>query len=95
MKRVSLENLNAFVRTLEGQTLFTRSQKKPFTVAVTSRGFEYTPASSGVPRINQFNYIQRVLDHFHQTQSFHPSDYTDITYNASYLLTILEMYFQE
>jgi hypothetical protein len=93
MTRISLENLAEFVHTLEGKTLFTSARKKPFTVAVTPTGFEYTPVSSGTPRTNGYKYIQGVLDHFHGVQSFQPGQYVDITRNASYLMTILEMYF--
>ena len=95
MKRISLENLTKFVRTLEGQTLFTSKQKKPFTVAVTPKGYQYTPASSGTPRTNGYKYIQAVLDHFHGVQSLQPGQHVDLTRNASYLMTILEMYFQQ
>lgn len=95
MKRVSLENLEVFVKTLEDQTLYTRAQKRPFTLTVTPKGFEYTPASSGMPRTNQRKYIQDVLNRFNEINSFSPSDYMDITRNASYLLPLVEMYFQQ
>ncbi len=93
MKQVEIEKLKSFVQTLRGETLRTIDQEKAFTVEVTRRGFEYTPASSGKPRTNDYRTIERVIGHFHHIQRYEPGQYHDMTRNASYLMAIIKRYF--
>jgi D-3-phosphoglycerate dehydrogenase len=89
---VNRSALLAFAKTQEGKTLFTRSQKKPFTVAVIGQGLQFTPEETGRPRPELPQVIDRVLAHYNATGSQYTSDYQDITQNSSYLMTLLALY---
>jgi hypothetical protein len=88
---IQLDRLVAFVRTLEGQDLQTFVQNKPFTVRVEEKGFVYTPASTGRPRLQRFPRIQLYLDEYTQSGSFDPGAYHGGS-NQSYILTLLRMF---
>ena len=92
MEPVTLDELRAFASGLDGQTFVTRFWKRPFKLRVAPEGFEYTPEFSGNPRMQQWRWIERILDRFNDTHSLHPADYKDITVNASYILSILRTY---
>jgi hypothetical protein len=94
MRTVQMDALCAFTKTLEGQTLVTRAQEKPFQVRVAKRGLEYVPASTGKPRLQGYRFVQRFLDRHAETGSLHPSDYHDISVNASYLTALIERFVQ-
>jgi hypothetical protein len=94
MRTIELDALRAFAKTLEGQTLTTRAQRKPFQVRVAKTGLEYTPASTGKPRPQGYRFVQRFLDRYAETGSLHPGDYHDISVNASYLTALIERFVQ-
>lgn len=94
MKKIDLENFRSFANTLDGQSFVTLHRKAPFNVHLLPLGLQYTPVSSGKPRIQEWKYIDQVISRFGETGSFHPRDYHDITMNASYVLTVIKKYLQ-
>jgi hypothetical protein len=92
MDPVTLEALKTFAAGLDGQTLVTRFRKKRFSLSVSDRGFEYTPEHSGKPRMQEWKWIERILERYNEKPSLHPADYKDLTVNASYVLTIIRAY---
>jgi len=85
-------NFESFIRTLDSRSFVTLHRKAPFKVNVIPSGLLYTPLSTGKPRIQEWQYIDRVVSRFAEQGSFHPGDYHDITMNASYLLTLIYDY---
>ncbi len=92
MLEVSPEKLLNFAKTLEGQELQTLHHKKAFTVEVEGDHFYFFPKSTRVRRLHDGKYLQAVCDKFSEKKSYHPSDYGDLTYNASYILAIIRRY---
>lgn len=78
---------------LDGQRLETSRRRLGFTVRVTGNGLEYTPESSGKPRPDTWQSIERVLDRYNETRSLELSEYHDITHNSSYVMTVLRRLF--
>lgn len=89
---IALSELRAYAESIDGTTLETRSRHRKFTFTVNQSGFCYTPLSSQKPRLQSNNYIQKVLNQYNQDRSLSPSHYTNITVNASYLLSIIDRY---
>jgi hypothetical protein len=83
-------NLVNYVDTLDDKQLETLARKRRFRAIGTSNGIEITPASSGQPRQISRGMIQRVCDEFEQSKSMKPADYHAITFDASYLLAIID-----
>jgi hypothetical protein len=92
MKRIDLRAFKGFVRTLEGQTLKTRVQGKPFSVNVRAAAIILTPQSTGKPRPITDDQLEQFLDLFAKKGSFQAIDYLRETRNASYLLALLAKY---
>lgn len=87
----SVDTLLAFARTLEGKSLVTLHRRKPFKVAVIGGKLEITP-STGKPRITDRNHIEALLTTLKKTGSFQPGKYVDVTFNASYILSIVKLW---
>ena len=94
MLEVSPENLLKFAKEkLDKQELQTLHRKKAFAVEVKEGCLYFTPRSTHKkPRPHDGRYLQDVCDRFSKKQSYHPSDYRDLTYNASYILAIIRRY---
>ncbi|HEX3234378.1 MAG TPA: hypothetical protein VHR41_09275, partial [Gemmatimonadales bacterium] len=88
---ISIDELVAFVRTLEGQVLQTSVQNKPFTVKVEEKGLVYTPESTGRPRLHRFPRVQIYLDQYADSGSLDPGAYHGGS-NQSYILTLLRLF---
>jgi hypothetical protein len=88
---IQLDDLVAFVRTLEGQVLKTFAQSREFTVKVEDKGFTYTPTSTGRARLQRFPRVQLYLDEYAQSGSLDASAYHGGS-NQSYILTLLRLY---
>ena len=95
MHSPTAEQILEFAAQLEGMRLTTNARKTPFSLAVLADGIEFTPASSGKPRPLLTHDIQRICDEYCRTKSVQPKDYQGITFNASYVLTLIEMYQNE
>lgn len=85
------DKLVTFARTLEGETLFTLHRRRPFTVVVIGNDIEITP-STGSPRRTDPNHIDLLLNKLRSTGSFQPGQYTEVTFNASYILTLVKLW---
>lgn len=85
----SVNQLLAFTRSLEGETLTTLHRRKQFKVAVMGSGLEITP-TTGTHRRTDRSHIDALLKHLAKTGSFQPVQYHDITFNASYVLALVK-----
>lgn len=86
---LTVDTLLVFARTLKGATLVTLHDHKPFKVDVVGDRLEISVGSSGKRRRTDRDHIEKVLDKFNKTGSFQPAQYVDLTYNASYVLTLI------
>jgi hypothetical protein len=59
---------------------------------VLDAGLAVTPASSGNQRVIAPRVMEQVCSEFAQTRSLKPGDYQSITFDASYLLTVIDRY---
>lgn len=91
MKHLVLSDVKQAASSLEGRTLETHHRRRQFHLKVEPEGLFYTPESSGKGRLQEWKYIQRVLDRFNETGSLSPSEYKDMSMNASYLLTVIRV----
>lgn len=71
-----------------GQVLETKTGKR-FTVEVESGVAYFTPESTGVRRNTSRAVTEDLLARHQKTRSLRPSDYVDITRNASYYVAVL------
>lgn len=86
---LSFETLLGFVRSHEGQQFQTLARKVPFTVSTDQGEITITPRISQKPRRQSQSVIERVITEFERSSSFSPGHYSDITFDASYILAIL------
>ncbi len=94
MDKISLNSFFAFCKGLQGQSLPTIGERASFTLSLVDENdaLYYIPDSTGKERRVAKHYIDEVLKRFAVTHSFKPSDYTDITRNASYTLALIKRY---
>jgi hypothetical protein len=85
---VTYDELLALARRCEGQTLETVTGRH-FTVGISFEGPFFTPASSGYPQSDGRKAAERFLARYNQTGSLRPSDYKDVSRNASYFIGML------
>ena len=86
----SADDLIAFCKTLQGETLRTIVRKTQFQIEVVENFLEITPAASGGTRRESRTTISSLLAHFDKTRSFQMSDYQDVSFNASYILALVK-----
>lgn len=91
----SVETLLAFCRTKRGEMMTTLVRKSPFRIEVAGDYLAITPGSSQAPRHERKSSISSLLDRLAKTQSFQMSDYQDVTFNASYVLSIVKAWQRE
>ena len=87
----TVDQLLAFARSVEGETLMTLHRGKAFKVAVIGSGIEITP-STGTPRMTDRAHMGELLNRLGQTGSFQPGKYVDVTFNASYVLALVKLW---
>jgi hypothetical protein len=87
---VTYEELLALAGRFEGKTLETVTGKQ-FTVGVSSAENcpFFTPASSGYGQTDGRKAAERFLQRYNAIGSLRPSDYADVTRNASYYVGLL------
>lgn len=88
---IAFEEFRKFARTKEGYLLPTVGGRAKFKVYVHEDGFEYIPVSSREPRNQKNDMIERIIDHYNQTNSLKTTDYHDYTVNASYALALIKL----
>lgn len=91
----SADELIRYASKLEGQRLTTAGGRATFAVHVSLRGLEVTPESSAIPRIVTRETIQLVIEQYNRSRSLLPGQYQSITFDASYLLSIIDHYLEE
>jgi hypothetical protein len=89
MQRLSLQDFRARVRAFHGQSFQTGARKRGFTLHVQPSGLEFAVSSSGKTRRHDWADVERVLERYEECRAFNPSRYTDVTFNASYVLAVL------
>jgi hypothetical protein len=86
---VTYDDLLELARRLEGETIETVTGKA-FTVGIARTGeIFFTPASSGYGQSDGRKAAERFLARYNETGSLRPSDYTDVSRNASYFIGLL------
>ena len=91
MPHILFDDFMCFAKTLQGQVIPTRAGQATFNVRVTDKDMVFTPRS-GKPRRALKVYIERVLEKHARTGSLKNSDYKHITFDASYILTLIDRY---
>lgn len=82
-----------FCKGLVGKILPTADGRAKFKLTLVQNGcLSYTPLSTRKIRHDDKNCIERVLAHYAASKSLRPKDYTNITVNASYILTLIKLY---
>jgi 5-methylcytosine-specific restriction endonuclease McrA len=92
---VTPEDLIEFVRIKGKLQLATGKQQKTFTVGISGDGLEYVPSGTKKARSHEFKWLKRVCEKFSQSNSDRPSDYSELTVNASYTLALIRAYLDE
>lgn len=92
MIQISPEELVEFVRVKGSFRLKTGKQKKPFTVRLNRNELEFMPHSTQKARAHEMRFLRRVCERFSKTNSYRPSDYGELTVNASYTLALIKAY---
>lgn len=85
---MTYDDLLDLVRRYEGATLETVTGKR-FRVGIYRDTPFFRPESSGFGQSDGRKAIERFVDRYNQTGSLKPSDYADVTRNASYLIGLL------
>ena len=85
---VTYDDLLDLARSLEDQPLTTVTGRE-FTVGIYLDGLFFTPASSGNGQSEGRKAHERFLARYNETGSLRPSDYADVSRNASYLIGML------
>ena len=70
----------------------TRVDGKPFSMRVLSSGLEFTPSSGGARSVT-WAHVEEVVAQYNTAGSLSPGDYTNLSRNASYILTLLDRLF--
>ncbi|MBI4283357.1 MAG: hypothetical protein HY663_02670 [Chloroflexi bacterium] len=93
MKTIGFRSFMDFCKTLEGHTLPTAGGRARFDLLKAEKErLYYIPKSTGKERIVPKRYIERVLDRYNKGGSLKPTDYNDITRNASYTLALVKLF---
>ncbi|MGH2488833.1 MAG: hypothetical protein ACRDFR_04370 [Candidatus Limnocylindria bacterium] len=85
---MTYDELVALARRFEGQTLETITGKR-FTVGVALECPFFTPSSSGWGQSDGRKAAERFVERYNRIGSLRPSDYADVTRNASYYIGLL------
>jgi hypothetical protein len=86
---VTYEELLALARRLENEALETVTGKR-FTVGIAIGCPFFTPESSGYGQSDGRKAAERFLERYNATGSLRPSDYKDVTRNASYFIGMIQ-----
>jgi len=88
--QLDANNLLNYASRLEGQELLTLKRKSAFAVKkVTADGIEIIPGSTGELRRVSRERIKQVCDEYARSKSLNPGDYQAITFDASYLMSLI------
>jgi hypothetical protein len=93
--QIDANNLLNYASSLEGQELLTLKRKSAFAVKVTPDGIEIIPGSTGELRRVSRERIKQVCDEYAHSKSLSPGDYQHITFDASYLVSLIHGFLQD
>jgi hypothetical protein len=85
---VTYEELINFARRYEGATLETVTGKR-FRIGTYLDTPFFRPESSGLGQSDGRKAVERFIDRFNAAGSLRPSDYSDVSRNASYLIGLI------
>ncbi len=86
---MTYDDLVALARRFEGEPIETVTGRQ-FTVGVAGTGeIFFTPASSGWGQSDGRKAAERFVERYNQTASLRPSEYADVSRNASYFIGLL------
>jgi len=88
LEGMTYEQLLALARSVDGEAIETVTGKR-FTVGVYLDCPFFTPESSGRGQSDGRRAAERFLERYNETGSLRPSDYSDVTRNASYYVGLL------
>lgn len=83
----------AFVLGISNRQLPTVGGRSSFSVKVAEQELIYTPKTTGKPRRQEFAMAEKILGLYNDTGSLTPSDYLNITRNASYILALIREFY--
>jgi len=86
----SVDELFAFCRSLPAATWTTSVRRSIFTVEVDGNALAIIPSSSRAARREARQAVNAVLERLARTGSYRMSDYQDVSFNASYLLALVQ-----
>jgi hypothetical protein len=89
MDAMTYDELLALERRLDGETLETVTGKQ-FTVGIALGCPFFTPASSGYGQSDGRKAAKQFVERYNATGSLRPSDYKDVTRNASYFIGMIQ-----
>lgn len=89
MPSLSWADLRREAAALDGATILTLGERKPFTVRLLPDALEFVPVSSGRSRRHPRSVAERVLERFNQRCSLTAGHYKDLTAHASYVVALL------
>jgi hypothetical protein len=87
---LSAEKIFAFAGNHQGEIFLTLRRKSPFRVEVVGNFLEITPGSSKISRRESREQVASLLKQFAKSGSFQMSDYSELTFNASYILALIK-----
>lgn len=85
---ITLQDFRTRVAALDSLTFETTARRRPFVLHVEDGGLRFA-ISTGKQRRHDWSDVERVLERYEQCRTFNPSQYTDVTFNASYVLAVL------
>jgi hypothetical protein len=71
---------------------FPRALDARFSLRGVAGGIEFVPESTGKPRLVTRDMVRRVFDEYGASRSLTPGHYQSITFDASYLLAVIDRY---
>lgn len=87
---ITSSSLLQFIRSHSDTVFVTRSRRAAFSAEVMDGTLVITPHSTRKPRRLRGDVIDRVCAEFTVSGSLSPGDYHDITFDSSYLVTLIE-----
>ena len=92
-KKISVDELLAFAKGVEGETQKTLHRHAEFTFEIKGDALIIMPSKSNKPRAHDKMTLQKICAEFSKTNSLSPSHYigTTGTWNASYALTLISL----
>lgn len=91
----SVDELFDFCRRAPGMSWTTAVRRSVFAVDVDGNALAITPSSSRAARREARESIRSVLERLARTGSYRMSDYQDVSFNASYLLALVQAWQRE